>query len=605
MFYKDLFAGVTIFIFLVPQGMATSILAGMPPVYGLYASIVPLVFYAILGTSRHLSVGPMSIIALLLAVRCQKFGYDDASPEYIHFAMNLSMLVGLTTFLMGTFRLGTLSNLISHSVLVGFLTASALVIAISQMKTILGIHMPHLSYSHEIIYYLISHLPDSNGPTVALGLTAWAALLVVRAWKKQYSPPYASDRSYQAQAKRGLFLLAKFSNFVAILLGALAARMIIRSGGSVQIVGSIPSGLKTPGFSFLPFEEVTDLIPSALAISFVAFAGNWAIAKKYALKFDYEVDATQELLGSGYATVVGVLFNAFVGSGGLARSAVNVESGAVTQISGIIAATLILVALFALTSLLYYIPIAVLAAIIETSILSMMEFEAMRVAYKTGRRDCVVMVATFLCTFFVGVTEGLFAGIFISIAVVMQASAFPRIVHLGKLRDKEGIHYEDISRFPQAEQLPGIAIVRMEASPYFANTARFKSAVVEAAKGGQHSSSDPIHLVVIDASAWIDLDLSGIEMMLQLKEELDHSKSKVQLRVAGAKSRVREHLRACNFVNDVEQVFLYFSIDDAVQGRPASRSIAPSKQPEFASIYKDERDVDDGLGIDAVNPLYV
>eukprot|EP01039_Chlorochromonas_danica_P011715 gene11715-13151_t len=596
MFSKDLLAGLTVFVFLVPQSMAYALLAGMPTVYGLYSSTVPLYFYAMLGTSRQLSIGPMAITSLLLGVSCQKFGYDDGSPKYIQIAMNVSMLVGLATFLLGTFRLGTLSNLISHSVLVGFLTASALVIAVSQLKYILGIHMPRFNYSHQTIYYLLSHLPDSKGPALALGLITWGALLGVREWKKHYTAPIATDSSWKARVNRILFTMSNLSNFLAILLGALAARLIIEAGGDVQIVGTIPS---------------------AFAIAFVAFAGNWAVAKRYALKNNYEVDATQELLGEGFTIIVGVLFNSFVVSGGLARSAVNAESGAVTQISGCITATLILIALIALTSFLYYIPMAVLAAVIEASIISMFDFSSMVAAYHTDRRDCLVMVATFLFTFFLGVTEGLFAGMFISIGVVMQASAFPGIAHLGKFQRGDEHYYKDVKRFPEAEQVPGVAIVRMDASPYFANTAHFKAVIMLAAKGEYHSSPDPIHLVIIDASAWIDIDLSGVQTLFDLKSEVAHCfEGKVELCIACAKGRIRDRLRACHFIHELDEGMLYFSIDDAIAGRAPSRSFAVSqqelitisskKQSDYSSIRTEEQVISPGddHDFDTENPLH-
>ncbi|RYH26438.1 sulfate permease, partial [archaeon] len=525
-FYKDLTAGVTVFVFMVPQGIAYAMLAGMPPAYGLYSSIVPLYLYAILGTSRQLSIGPMAITSLLLGVSCQKFGFDDESPEYIQIAMNISMLVGLITFFLGMFRMGTLVNLLSHSVLVGFLTASSLIIAINQLKYIFGIDMPRFAYVHQTLYYLLTHLQDTNVYAFLLGFFSWLVLVLIRVWKNRYKP--TAESTLYGKCSLVLYALANMSSFLVILLGSFIARVIIQAGGNVHIVGTIPLGLLTPGFAFIPFPSLLHIFPTSLAISFVAFAGNWAVTRKYSIQYNYEVDATQELLGEGFTIIVGVLFNAFVVSGGLARSAVNAEAGAVTQISGVITASFILLAVLTLTSSLYYIPMSSLAAVIEVSIISMLDFTSMRNAYHVDKRDCMVMVATFLFTFFIGVSEGLFAGMFLSIAVVMRSAAFPSVVHLGRL--SSGLYYKNVLRFPEAEQIPGVAIIRMDASLFFGNCTHFKQAVKSAAYGVHHSKSVSIHTVIVDASAWIDIDLAGIQTLLELKDEL-MKQLNVQLRI--------------------------------------------------------------------------
>lgn len=293
LFYQDLSAGLTVFVFMVPQGMAYAILAGMPPVYGLYASTFPLIIYALLGTSRQLSIGPMAITSLLLGVACQKSGHEDESPEYIHIAMNVSMLVGLITYLMGFCRMGTLSNLISASVLSGFLTASALVIAVNQLKYIFGLKMPRFAYPHQTIFYVLSHLNECQGWDVLLGILSLFVLLGVRELKKKYKAPDPSDQGWKARLKRAVFMLSNLTSFFAIILGSIIARSISLAGGTVRIVGDVPRGMLSPGFAFVPFEQLTSLVPSAIAISFVAFAGNWAVAKKYAQKNKYHVDATQ------------------------------------------------------------------------------------------------------------------------------------------------------------------------------------------------------------------------------------------------------------------------------------------------------------------------
>ena len=547
------------FVFLVPQGMAYSLLAGMPPIYGLYSSIVPLFIYAVLGTSQQLSIGPMAITSLLLGVTAQSYGFEEESADYINIVINLSLVVGLCMFVLGLLRLGSLANLISESVLVGFLTASALVIALNQVKYILGISVPRFTYTVETMYYILTHLDKSNGNAASLGIATMLLLYGVRYWKQNYK---ANAERMKSLAFRAMLVFSKMSNFLCIIFGSLIAYGILEGGTYIDIVGHVPSGLKPPQFESVGLSESIKLIPAALALSFVAFAGNWAVARKYAAERDYHVDATQELIAEGLAVAVGAFFNCFAGSGGLARSAVNAESGALTQLSSLVVAIMMLISVQCLTSLFYYIPMCVLAAVIEISIISMVDFDSMIKAYKVHRSDCLVMSCTFLFTFFVGVTEGLFAGIFLSIAVILYNSAFPYVAHLGKLPDSEGGAYKDTVRFKVAAQVPGVSIIRMDSTLFFANAGHFKEIALQAAVGKFHNARSPIYKIIIDASCWTDIDLTGVKTLFDLKVAFD--KLNIKMCIAGAKWKVRDKLRKNAFMPGQTKHYNYFSVDDAM-----------------------------------------
>jgi len=556
---NDLTAGLTVFVFLVPQGMAYALLAGMPPIYGLYSSIVPVFVYAIFGTSQHLSLGPMAITSLLLGVSAQAYGFEEQSAEYIAVVLNLSMVVGFCLVVLGLLRLGSLANLISESVLVGFLTASALVIALNQVKYILGISVPRFTYSMETVFYILTHLDETNGNAASLGIATMVLLYGVRLWKQTYKP---TPERMQNIGYKAMLIMSKMSNFLCIVFGSLIAYGILQGGTYIDIVGSVPSGLKPPSFDSMGLQQAINMVPAALAVAFVAFAGNWAVAKKYAAERDYEVDATQELIAEGLAVGIGSFFNSFAGSGGLARSAVNAESGAQTQVSGILVGLLMLLSVQFLTSLFYFIPMCVLAAVIEISIISMVDFDSMIKAYRVHRSDCLVMVATFALTFFVGVTEGLFCGIVLSIAVILYNSAFPYIAHLGKLPESEGGAYKDIRRFKVAVQEPGVSIIRMDSTLFFANAGHFKDIALRAAAGEFHSSSVPIHKLIIDASCWTDIDLTGVKTLFDLKVACD--KTGMVLAIAGAKWKVRDKLRSNQFMAGALKHYNYFSVQDAM-----------------------------------------
>ena len=557
---NDLAAGFTVFVFLIPQGMAYALLAGMPPIYGLYSSIVPLYIYAILGTSKHLSLGPMAITSLLLNVSVKSYGFEEQSPEYIKTILNLSLVVGLCVLIIGLLKLGSLVNLISASVLTGFLTASAVVIFLEQIKFIFGLTVPRFDYTYQTIAHLVSHLGESNANASALGLATFAVLILVREWKKRNKPTEVNLKSTQYKV---LDMLAKLSNLLCIIFGSIIAYVITEGGTFIDIVGDVPSGLKAPGFEGISFTEGLEMIPSALIVSFVAFAGNWAVAKKYAAEFNYDVDATQELIAEGLAVTVGAVFNSFAGSGALARTAVVAESGALTQLAAVVVATLVLISVEFLTALFFYIPMSVLGAIIMVSVISMMDFDAMMKAYHTHPNDCAVMVLTCLSTFFIGVSEGLFIGIGLSLAIIIYNTAFPSISHLGRLCDQDGGHYKSIDRFENAKQHPGVAIVRMNATLFFANSAYFKEVAMRAVNGEFHSSKEEVTHLIVDASCWIDIDLPATQTIIDLWKELD--KKNISLSIVGAKAVIRDRLRECDFPEERVRRYHYFTIQAAME----------------------------------------
>ena len=393
-----------------------------------------------LGTSKHISLGPMAITSLLVSSCLMSLGISsDSSDIYITYAMNLSMCFGIISFLLGTLRLGVLSNFLSTSVLSGFITASALVISLSQLKYIFGISIPRFQYSHQTIFYLLTHLHESNPYAATLGIGSWIILYMIKWYKTTHKNSSANIK-----------LLINLSSLIAIIIGSTVAFLIVshdhKYGQKLQIIGFIPAGLLRPGFIFLPMNIFLKLIPQAFLISLISFTGNWAVCKKYASMFDYEVDSNQELIAYGLANIFGVIFHGYILSGGLARTSVNVEAGARTLIAAVISGLLMIIALLSITKFFYYIPMAVLASIIEVSVASMIDINILVQTYYVDKNDFFVMSATCICTFFVGIQEGLFIGICCSMAFVIKASSFPHIAILGRLRDHI---YKDILRYPE------------------------------------------------------------------------------------------------------------------------------------------------------------
>lgn len=595
---SDISAGFTVFVFLVPQGLAYALLAGMPPIYGLYSAIVPSYVYAVLGTSRQLSIGPMAITSLLLSVAIDKYGCEQQSAEYVLLTMNLSLVVGFVILAVGMFRLGLLVNLISESVLSGFLTASSCVILLNQLKYILGVHVPQFTYTYQAIVYLAMHIHQTNIYSLCIGISSLAVLYGMKNWKAADTNPSQGD----SMAIQSMRVLSKFSNLLVIVISPILAFLLISHGVQLHVVGIVPSGLKPPGFTFVDAETMLGFLPAAFAIAFVAFTGNWAVATKYGAKFKHEVDATQELLAAGLATIVGSFFNAFAVSGGLARSAVNAESGAQTQLSGCISATLMLIAVQFCTGAFYYIPMSTLGAVIIISVMSMLDFRAMYDSYYSHPNDCLVMVATFLVTFFVGVTNGLFVGIAISLAVIVYAAAYPSIHILGQLSVAEGGHYREVAHHAQATQHAGVTILRMEASIFFANCVYLKDIVMRGAAGEFHPAAEPIHTVVLDASCWTDIDLVASKTLAELRDSL--RVRGVTLMVACATSQVQKKLTDQHFSGH----FCHYSIEDSLVGREralvaAQLSLQHAEESEIPPPFDKQKFAAEGSDTDSLLPM--
>ena len=323
----DLSAGLTVGVMLIPQGMAYALIAGLSPIYGLYASLVPLVVYALFGTSRQLAVGPVAMVSLLVAAAVAPIANGNAEL-YVGLALLLSLMVGVLQFGLGAARFGFLVNFLSHPVLSGFTSAAAFIIGLSQLKHLLGIDLPRSNFVHEILWAAGSRLGEVHGLTLLLGLGSILLLVGLRWWNR--SLPGA---------------------LVAVAVTTVLVWALGLAQQGVAIVGSVPSGLPPPSMPPLDWGYVQQLAPSALAIGLVGFMESIAVAKVYASRHRYEVDANQELIGLGLANIAGAFFSAYPTTGGFSRTAVNDEAGAQTNLAAIFSAGIIALTLHFLTPL--------------------------------------------------------------------------------------------------------------------------------------------------------------------------------------------------------------------------------------------------------------
>ncbi|MCO6493196.1 MAG: solute carrier family 26 protein [Phaeodactylibacter sp.] len=529
----DLSAGLTVGVMLIPQGMAYAMIAGLPPIYGLYASTIPLILYAIFGTSRQLAVGPVAMVSLLTATGIGAMA-QGGTETYILLAITLALFVGLIQFLLGAFRLGFLVNFLSHPVISGFTSAAALIIGLSQLKHLLGIKLERSHYVHEILIEAGARIGELNITTFLIGILGIVLIMGAKRINKAIPGP-----------------------LLAVVFGILAVWGLGLTEQGVKIVGDVPSGLPSfvvPGFSM---DDFSALLPIALAIALVSFMESIAVAKAIQAKHkDYKVDANQELIGLGIANIGGSFFQSYPVTGGFSRTAVNDQAGAKTGLAAIISAVLIALTLLFLTGLFYYLPNAILASVIMVAVFGLIDIKEAVHLWHADRSDFWMLVATFAGTLALGIEQGILIGVVLSIAIIIFRTTMPHFAVLGKIPGKP--HYKNITRFDDLEVREDILIMRFDARLYFANVNYFKDKIEEeiARKGKK------LKLFILDANSINGLDSSG---MHALEEVIDlcHAQD-VEFNLASVKGPVRDILVRGGLVDKIGEGNFFMRVQHAV-----------------------------------------
>ncbi|MCE7791645.1 solute carrier family 26 protein [Salipaludibacillus sp. CUR1] len=531
-FKGDMTAGLIVAIMLIPQGMAYAMLAGLPPVMGLYASTIPLILYALFGTSRQLSVGPVAMVSLLIFTGVSGLA-EPGSEEYISLVFLLALMVGVIQFLMGVFKLGAVSKFISHAVISGFTSAAAIIIGMSQLKHIIGVDIEASENVFLIIAEVFSRINEIHLPTLAIGISS---ILVLIIFKKK---------------------IKKIPGALVVVVSMITVTGFFRlDEAGVNIVEDVPGGL--PGFSMPAFEisAINSLLPIALTIAIIGFVESYAMAKVISAKEKYPIDANKELNGLGVANIGTSFFSGFPVTGGFSRSAVNYDAGARTGMSSIITAVLVILTLLFFTSLFYYLPQAVLGAIIVVAVYGLIDVKEAFHLWHIKRIDAVSLLVTFLATLAIGIEAGIATGVIFSILVFVYRSGKPHVAELGYL-EKDNI-YRNINRFPEAETREDTLIVRIDASIYFANISYIEEQLSEFI----YRKKD-LKTVILDFSSVNDID--GVAMD-DLEEWIDnHSAEGIKVYLAQVKGPVRDLFRKAGWIEKYGETIQYHTIDAALK----------------------------------------
>ncbi len=530
---KDIIAGITVAVMLVPQGMAYAMLAGMPPIYGLYGGLIPLFLYAILGTSRQISIGPVAISALLVLAGVSQIA-EPMTSEYISLVILTGLLVGIAQMLLGVFRLGFLVNFISHPVIVGFTSAAAIIIAVSQLKDLLGIYIPRFPHAYETVEYAMNHFSEINWLTVILCFGSIITMLILKKINK---------------AIPGALLV--------VIVGTLLVYFLGEEKMGVAIVNEVPQGLPVFQMPEMTWEKIQILAPTIFTVTIICIVESIAIAKVLQSKHgNYQIRANQELIALGISKIGGAFFQSIPTSGSFTRSAVNNEAGAQSGFASIFTAILIGMTLVFLTPLFYYLPKAILAAIILLSVKSLFDWKEAKHLWQTHRSDFYMMLTTFIATLTFGIEEGVLAGVVLSICMVLFRSSKPHIAILGKLPGS--INYRNIDRFESAKEPEDILVIRFDDQLYFGNAAYFQETIQEIVNEREMK----LKMVLLDASSMHDMDSTGFHTLEEMQKYLNNKN--ITFYISGMIGPVRDFATKCGIIEKMGEQKYFLNIHQGV-----------------------------------------
>lgn len=526
---SDLVAAAVVTIMLIPQSLAYAMLAGLPPQYGLYASIMPIVVYSIFGSSTTLAVGPVAIASIMTASALSSVT-QSGLISYVDGATTLALLSGLFLMALGIFRLGFIANFLSHSVVAGFITASGLLIAESQLKHIMGVTVSGHNF-FDTAESLVLAISQANLITVFLGVSSIVFLILSRKFATKIIGAIGVPLDTALILSR-----------VAPVVGVVATTAIVASLGldqrGVAIVGDVPSGIGNMGLPSFNLEAIKALMLPAIFISIIGYVESISVGRTLAAKRQEKIVPNQELIALGGANVASGLFGAFPVTGGFSRSVVNFDAGAQTQLAGIYTAIAIAIASFFLTQFLYFLPIAMLAATIIVAVLSLVDFSIIRQAWVFSKSDFYAITTTISLTLILGVEAGVASGIIASIILHMYQTSRPHVAEIGLLPGGE--HFRNVNHY-KVETIPEIISLRIDESLLFSNV-NYIGDYIDSLVQERPLTKD----VILHCGAINTIDLSALEMLDALNTHL--LSSTIKLHLSELKMPVKRLLDKVHFI---------------------------------------------------------
>ncbi|MEQ8286740.1 sulfate permease [Thalassospira sp.] len=559
---NDMIAAVIVTIMLIPQSLAYALLAGLPPEAGLYASIAPIILYAIFGTSRALAVGPVAVVSLMTAAAIGNLA-ETGTVGYALAALTLAALSGAILLAMGVFKLGFLANFLSHPVIAGFITASGMIIAASQLKHILGVDASGHNL-WEIVTSLIAHLPETNQTTLIIGACATGFLF----WVRKGLKPALRKLGLGA---RSADVITKAGPVFAVFATTAATWYLGLADKGVKIVGSVPQSL--PPLTIPDFSPtlMADLLVPAILISVIGFVESISVAQTLAAKRRQRINPDQELIGLGAANIGAAFTGGYPVTGGFARSVVNFDAGAQTPAAGAFTAVGLAIAAVALTPLVYFLPKATLAATIIVAVLSLVDFSILKTSWRYSKADFVAVSATVLLTLGFGVEIGVTSGVVLSIGLFLYRTSRPHIAEVGLVPDTQ--HFRNINRHKVVTD-PSVLTIRIDESLYFANARFLEDFLLDRVVGDKK-----LKHVILMCSAINEIDLSALESLEAINHRLDEMG--IVLHLSEVKGPVMDRLKCAHFLEELTgKVFLSQYEAITALAKEPTVSILKPKTPE-------------------------
>ena len=529
----DFIAGITVSIILIPQGIAYALIAGLPPIYGLYCALVPQLVYAIFGSSRQVAIGPVAMDSLIVATGVSTLALAG-SDSYIAIAILLALMVGFIQFLLGVFRLGFIVNFLSKPVISGFTSAVALTIGINQFRNLFGVDFVQSDQIQYVLEDIWFNIIDFNLQTTVIGLISVGVIILFRKINKKI--PNA---------------------LLVVVVGILTIRYFGEKFSDVAIVKDIPSGLPSFSFPEIDISQMKELLPIALTLVMVGYLETISIGKSLESKQDeYKLRPNQELIALGLSNIIGSWFKAYPSTSSFSRSAINQESGATTGMASLVSVVIVLLTLLFLTPLFYHLPKTVLAAIIIVAVFGLVNIKEAIFLWNANNLDFWLLVITFFSTLLFGIEYGIMIGVGLSLIILIFRTSRPYVAELGKVPDSD--FYRNRERFNEVILDEEVLVFRFDAQLFYANSSYF----IETLELMVEKKGPRLKLIVLDAESINRVDSTGVEM---LKERIRfYSKKGVLFYFAGVKGPVRDHLFRGKILDLITLDHFYMRVNGAV-----------------------------------------
>ncbi|XP_019428619.1 PREDICTED: sulfate transporter 3.1-like [Lupinus angustifolius] len=552
-FKSDLIAGITIASLAIPQGISYAKLANLPPILGLYSSFIPPLIYAMMGSSRDLAVGTVAVGSLLMGSMLSSEVNPNQNPKlFLHLAFTATFFAGVLQASLGLFRLGFIVDFLSHATIVGFMGGAATVVCLQQLKSILG--LDHFTHDADIISVMRSVFTQTHQwrwESAVLGVCFIFFLLLTRFFSKR-------------QPK--LFWVSAMAPLTSVILGSVLVYFTHAENHGVQVIGELKKGLNPTSMTDLVFVSpyMSTAIKTGLIVGIIALAEGIAVGRSFAMFKNYHIDGNKEMIAIGTMNIVGSFTSCYLTTGPFSRSAVNYNAGCKTAASNIVMSIAVMVTLLCLTPLFHYTPLVVLSAIIVSAMLGLIDYEAAIHLWKIDKFDFVICISAYIGVVFGSVEIGLIVAVALSLLRILLFIARPRTFVLGNIPNS--VIYRNVEQYPNANHVPGILILKIDAPIYFANASYLRERITrwidEEEDRIKATGETSLQYVIMDMTAVGNIDTSGISMLEEVKKIAD--RRELQLVLVNPGSEVMKKLNKSKFQMDLGQKWFYLTVAEAV-----------------------------------------